>query len=75
MGDIAKMESLEQANDWLTKRLQLTEEQVREGEEVNIALTDENRQLKAVSDVHLGDSLARSFRFRENKSGLVGYRA
>ncbi|KAF6025024.1 hypothetical protein EB796_016641 [Bugula neritina] len=40
------LESLKQANDWLTRRLQLTEEQVREGEDVNTALTEENRLLK-----------------------------
>ena len=42
------IESLEQVNDWLNRKLQLTEEQVREGEDVNISLTDENRHLKAV---------------------------
>ena len=42
------IESLEQANDWLNKKLQLIEEQVREGEDVNSTLTDENRHLKAV---------------------------
>lgn len=42
-------ESLEQANDWLTKRLQYTEQQVHEGEEVNTTLTEENRLLKEVS--------------------------
>jgi len=42
------LESLKQANDWLTRRLQLTEEQVREGEDVNTALTEENRLLKTV---------------------------
>ncbi|XP_067949901.1 uncharacterized protein [Watersipora subatra] len=44
-------ESLEHANDWLTKRLQLTEEQVREGEEVNATLTEENRHLKTAKTV------------------------
>lgn len=43
-----KIDGLEQANDWLTKRLQTTEEQVREGEDVNVMLTDENRHLKTV---------------------------
>lgn len=42
------LDSLEQANSWLTRRLQWAEEQVREGEEVNLTLTDENRLLKEV---------------------------
>lgn len=44
-------ESLAQANDWLTRRLQYTEEQVREGEDVNTTLTEENRALKEVGFV------------------------
>lgn len=42
------VESLEQANSWLTRRLQWLEEQVREGEDVNMLLSEENHQLKEV---------------------------
>ena len=42
-------ESLEQANSWLTRRLHNAEQQVREGEEVNTTLTEENKLLKEVS--------------------------
>jgi len=42
------VESLEQENIWLSKRLKLYEEQLRDGEDANLNLLSENEQLKQV---------------------------
>ena len=47
--DDSKLEALKQANTWLTRKLQLTEEQIREGADVNLALVEENPTLREVS--------------------------